>query len=356
MLQGAQVFNQSVQVFLQDQRARKQLELRKKELDDLAKIREQRLQHEKSVLSLKEEKISIENELLEARRGLLEAQTAAVPIKAEATATTAAARTISAEASQQRAQTGALKAEADIILNAQKVELKGYENQFNQLQQRAIDRKLPKELSSLQGLSISALEKQSATAARRLQDAMGAESFFPEQKQESVGALKNELDKINQALKLRTAAMNEILPAMKMDRTAADAVRGVINKLNQQYPTTREAPEMPAPPRTTFNLQAPEVESLDTRAKSITQQLSENKLIEGQVSEKTLEGVADEIFALSAYPEGLRGVLAALEQSADVAVIEKIVARIQAKQKAKEQPTVAAAPAATPVVEAQFPY
>jgi hypothetical protein len=334
VLQGAQVFNQSVQVFLQDQRARQQLELRRKEIDDLAKIREQRLTQEKEVLSLKEEKLAVERDLTMAQTKLIEAQTTLLPQKIAAGTTRAGAQVVSAEASQQRAQTGALKAQADIVLSAKKVELRGREQQFSELQQRAIDRPLPKDLKPLEGLSIEELEKQSLRITSELNRTIGEETFFPEEQQNRVSALRNELNKVNRALKLRSSAMNELLPAMKFDQQTMNAVQGVITKLNESYPIVggEEVPAVPAP-RTTFNLQVPEQEALDVRARSLTRELDSNKLIAGQVSEKTVEAVADELFALTSFPEGYRTALIALEKSADDAVLEKIENLIRARVK-----------------------
>lgn len=75
ILQGAQVFNQAVAIYLQDRRSQANFEQRKKEAEELARVREDRLKMEREAFELEKEMADLRQQVMTAQIEKLQTET-----------------------------------------------------------------------------------------------------------------------------------------------------------------------------------------------------------------------------------------------------------------------------------------
>jgi len=325
VLQGAQVFNQSVQVFLQDQRARQQLKLRQQELDDLAKLREQKLKAEEDKLKIDREKFTMEQEMHQARLQLMQEQAQAIP------------RQLSIEEKragvyQQRAGAYQARTEANIIKQMYDTELKGAKNQWERLHTTAVDSvKFPEEIKHLERVPLEDLDRMMINIQSDIQKTMGQDTIFKEDQRARVATLQTQQRQIAEAKKLVGTKIRELLKADSgIQKEPRERIEGVLDKYLSGSSVT---PLRTGPPQQAdvYKFQFPEYEDAARRGQAIIEELKRMDWTPERLSETDMETLADEIYAIRGNPDILKSVTAALAENGNARLLRMIYSRLSAK-------------------------
>lgn len=204
ILQGAQVFNQAVAIYLQDRRAQANFEARQKEADALNKMREQKFKMEQEVFELEKQKTAMEMERLRAETGRIEAITASIPTKLEYEG-------MRAQTGARRADIYEIKTRADVRNDSYRSQLKGAEAEWDKAVQSTTGTSLgASELREFEGYDLNFLQELAMEANKRLLSLQSkSDVLFPEQNKEQERVLSERLNKINKAYSVRRGQVLE---------------------------------------------------------------------------------------------------------------------------------------------------
>lgn len=198
ILQGAQVFNQAVAIYLQDRRAQANFDARQKEADALNKMREQKFKMEQEVFDLEKQKTALEMERLRAETERIEAVTAAIPTKTEA-------EMMRARSGAKRVDISEIKMRANTSRQAYLAQLKGgeaeYDKAINATAGMDLGQEDLREFSGVDMHTLQELYKEAQERTMRLQATPDA--LFPDQNKEQVRVLQERTSKIRRAYSIR---------------------------------------------------------------------------------------------------------------------------------------------------------
>lgn len=217
ILQGAQVFNQAVAIYLQDRRSQANFDARQKEADALNKMREQKFKMEQEVFDLEKQKTALEMERLRAETGRIEATTAAIPTKSEA-------EMMRARASYKRADTNEIKMRADLKIKSYLAELKGYEAEFTKAIYSTAGMSLGQEnLREFEGANMAELQKLYQDAQERILHLQSTpDALFPDQNKEQVRVVQERASLIRQAYVIKRGQLLQ-----KLNEYEKEGVKGI---------------------------------------------------------------------------------------------------------------------------------